>query len=242
MNALALPVLLGSLAGSLHCAAMCGPFVAAVAAPGGSARVSAVSQAAYHGGRLLSYLVLGAFAGLVGRALDLAGGAGGVGRISAIVAGALLVSWGGSQLVASSALVRLRRKAPRRPGSLLGAVLVRFQRLQSGARGLALGLSSALVPCGWLYAFVATAGASGDAGSAAVVMFAFWLGTVPALVAASAGLGVVVRRLGRHARTLSASLIVLSGIALLALRVGSEPDASVRGVTAPAEACPLHTR
>ena len=240
MNALAIPILLGSLAGSLHCAAMCGPFVAALVEPGGRARTLAASQAAYHLGRLVSYLVLGAAAGLLGGALDLAFAAAGVGRASALLAGALLVLWGGSQLVARRKPMRLGRRAPRRLGSLLGALLVRFRRLPALPRALLLGLSSSLVPCGWLYAFVATAAASGQVAAGLGVMFAFWLGTLPALTLAAFGLRSLLARLGGHARTASASLIVLSGVALIALRLGAAPTPTDGPPAASPAPCPLH--
>jgi sulfite exporter TauE/SafE len=240
LNLIALPILLGSLAGSLHCAAMCGPFIAAAAAPTPGARPSVTAQAAYHGGRLASYLGLGAAAGLLGGGLDLAGSAAGVGRVSAIVAGVVLVLWGASQLFSGSRLLRLGRRATPRLGALLGAVLLRFRGFPPVSRALVLGLSTGLVPCGWLYAFVATAAASGHVASGLGVMFAFWLGTVPALLATSLGLHGLLSRFGRHARTASASLIVLSGLALLALRLGSAPHGSHEpGAATIPTPCPL---
>lgn len=239
MNAAFVPLFLASLAGSLHCVAMCGPFLAAVAAPapGEGPRLSA--QLAYHFARLASYLALGALAGLVGGAADLAGSRAGIGRLSALFAGVLLVLWGSAALLAPRGLTRLRRRAPTRLGSRVGALLARFRALPAPARAAGLGLSSALVPCGWLYAFVATAAATGNVRSGAGVLLAFWLGTVPALAAAGLGLRGLLARLGRHARTASASLIVVSGVVLLALRLGAAaPPADVPG-TADAP-CPLH--
>ena len=86
MNAFLVPVLIASLGGSLHCAAMCGPTMAAVSRFGPEGRAGLSTQAAYHLGRLTTYLALGAFGGLLGGTLDLAGNAAGVGRVSAIVA------------------------------------------------------------------------------------------------------------------------------------------------------------
>ena len=112
-------------------------------------------------------------------------------------------------------------------------------------RALLLGLSTTLVPCGWLYAFVATAAGTGSVSSALGVMLAFWAGTLPALVGAGLGLAGLFARVGGRARTVSAVLIAVSGIVLLGLRLqiplalatSAEP-ASMTGVRA-AE-CPLH--
>ncbi|HEY0971648.1 MAG TPA: sulfite exporter TauE/SafE family protein, partial [Gemmatimonadales bacterium] len=72
---LALAVLVASLVGSPHCAGMCGPFVCFYAGAGAGARPVArwAAHAAYNGGRLLSYLALGALAGTLGAGLDAAG-------------------------------------------------------------------------------------------------------------------------------------------------------------------------
>ena len=80
MNLLA-AFLLG-LAGSLHCAAMCGPLVLAVAAARRQSPHNAGARfcggdilpgLAYHGGRLVTYGFLGAVSGLIGAAVVFAG-------------------------------------------------------------------------------------------------------------------------------------------------------------------------
>jgi sulfite exporter TauE/SafE len=196
-------------------------------------------------GRLLTYLGLGATAGLVGTALDLAGDGAGIGRASAVVAGVLLVVWGLAAMAPSTPLVRIRRRAPRRAGALLGRVLVRIRALPSVPRAALLGLSTTFVPCGWLYAFVAASAASGSVDGALVVMAAFWLGTLPALLVASIGLGALTRRLGDRSRAVSASLVVVSGVLLLALRATAAPPPDAPA-TEPrpshAAPCPLHAR
>jgi sulfite exporter TauE/SafE len=231
-----LPVLVASLGGSLHCAAMCGPYMAAVTGFGTTGRAGPVTHAAYHAGRLATYLALGVAGGALGGALDLAGRAAGIARVSALVAGVVLVAWGVSALVVRRGLVRLRRRAPSRLGSVLGVVLARLARLPALPRALALGLSTTLVPCGWLYAFVATAAGTGGVLPALAVMLAFWLGTLPALVAAGLGLRGLFARLGERGRTVSAVLIAASGILLLGLRLDApRPEVA-------AASCPLHPR
>ena len=69
-------VFVASLLGSLHCAGMCGAFVAFAVGidDPDAARKRARLHAAYNLGRLVTYSVLGAIAGAIGGALDLAGG------------------------------------------------------------------------------------------------------------------------------------------------------------------------
>jgi sulfite exporter TauE/SafE len=239
-----IPVLLASLGGSLHCAAMCGPFMAAVTGFGPGGRASPATHAAYHLGRLVTYLALGAAGGLLGGALDLAGNVAGVGRVSAFVAGFILVAWGVSALIARPALVTLRRRAPSRLGSVLGSALAWLGRFPPLPRALLLGFSTTLVPCGWLYAFVATAAGTGGVFSALGVMLVFWLGTLPALLVAGFGLRGLSARLGARVRTASAVLIAVSGLALLGARIDvqglvAKSDAAAAPGVGPAP-CPLH--
>jgi uncharacterized protein len=241
MNALLWPVLLASLAGSLHCAAMCGPFAASVGGFARGERGGYAAHAAYHAGRLLTYLVLGGTAAALGQALDLAGKSAGVSRVSAVVAGALLVLFGLSSLAQDRGLVKLRRRPMLRLGTMLGSVLARVRSLPVVPRAALLGLSTTLVPCGWLYAFVAAAAASGDVTSGIGIMAAFWLGTVPALVVAGVGVGKLVKRFGAHARAATASLTVATGVLVLVLRASGPAPSNAAPTAAEAPAsCPLH--
>jgi sulfite exporter TauE/SafE len=61
-------------------------------------------------------------------------------------------------------------------------------------RAALLGLVSTLLPCGWLYTFAVLAAATGSAAGGAILMGAFWLGSLPMLL----GVGVSVRGLARR--------------------------------------------
>jgi len=241
MSPLFVPVMVASVAGSLHCAAMCGPFVAAVAGFAPAGRGGHAAHAAYHLGRLTTYLFLGGAAALAGQALDLAGKAAGFASVSAIIAGGSLVLGGLSALASNHGLVKLRRQAPTRWGTLLGRWLARIRGLPGVPRALLLGLSTTLVPCGWLYVFVATAAAAGRFEAGALVMFAFWLGTLPALVVAGVGLQKLVAKFGAHARTASAALAVAAGVVVLSLRAAAPASVDITdGSTKAPTSCPLH--
>ena len=65
--------MLAGLVGGLHCATMCGGFVAAIAARDGArpllpARTVVARSLNYHGGRVASYAMLGAAFGAMGAA------------------------------------------------------------------------------------------------------------------------------------------------------------------------------
>jgi len=241
VNGIWLPLLVASLAGSLHCAAMCGPFVAAVTGLGSEPGAGARRHAAYHLGRLSTYLALGAVAGWLGGTLDWAGNRAGLGRVSALLAGCLLIAWGASELFASRKLIKLRLRPPPRAGVWLGRTLVWIRSTPVVPRAYLLGLSTTLVPCGWLYAFVIAAGASGRVSTAVGSMFVFWLGTLPALITAGVGLRRLFARFGAQARIVSGSLIVVSGLLVLVLRNGPPAPALGADQSTPMPAsCPLH--
>ena len=71
------PLFLLGFLGSGHCIGMCGPLV--VAFPGQSGRFSA--HLCYHGGRLLTYVVIGAVMGALGGGWSALTGGGVSGRL-----------------------------------------------------------------------------------------------------------------------------------------------------------------
>ena len=197
-------VFLASLLGSVHCGAMCGAFacLAGTRGTGGGPF--------YHGGRLLAYLTLGVTAGVVGAGLDTTGVMTGIQRSAALVTSIALVLWGLVQLRA--ALRPKQFTAATQWGGVLGTWLTRTNGWDPRARALAIGGITGLLPCGWLWAFVATAMGTGGPLRGAAVMAVFWSGTIPMLVGVTAG----ARRFGPLARVrwpiASASLVVLLGL------------------------------
>jgi sulfite exporter TauE/SafE len=229
---LLLAILGASLLGSVHCAAMCGGFVcmysgsglprAGTSAP--NRRADALApHVAYNAGRLASYLILGALAGSVGLGIDRLGSMTGVGRLAAIVAGALMVLWGGSTLLAASG-IRIRRIGPSRAvQATLTSLLVRARGRSPTFRGAATGLLTTLLPCGWLYAFVATAAGTGRVRDALAVMVFFWLGTLPMMMAIGLGAQRVFGSFQRRLPLVSAGLVVALGVLSMAGRLTVRP-------------------
>lgn len=207
--ALLVPVVAASLLGSIHCAGMCGGFVA-VAGEGVSGRARWVSQLTYNAGRLVSYSVLGAAAGFLGRAVDVAGSAAGIGRVAALVSGSVMILWGMGALLETQG-VRVFRGKWALPKSVIEA-LGSVRRLPAAWRGLVLGLATTLLPCGWLYAFAVTAAGTASPIQGALVMAAFWAGNLPVLIGLGVALGVVVGRVRQHVPLLSAAVIFCVGL------------------------------
>lgn len=213
---LVLAVAVASLLGSVHCAGMCGPFVALLAPPG---RPRLAIDATYQAGRLSGYVALGAVAGALGAALDLSGAAFGLQRLALVAGGAGLVAFGLVTLAGTLGLELGRRRGPGRLARLTRGLQARAARAEPRRRAALVGLSTSLLPCGWLYAFVLSAAATGSPAHGALAMAAFWVGSVPALTA----VGVAARRLlgplQRRAPALGALLLVALGLAALGGRL-----------------------
>ena len=234
MTALALTVLTASLLGSLHCAGMCGGFVAFYAGDPGrrGERSRLAGHLSYNLGRLAAYAGLGALAGALGAALDATGGLLGVQRAAAVVAGVLIVLWGVAALLESRGVRLPRLAAPPAVRGLLRRGIQRVAARPPATRALAIGLLTGLLPCGWLYAFVVTAAGTGSAAAGAAMMAVFWLGTVPVMLSVGLGLAVLSAPLRRYLPTACAVAMIVVGLFSVAGRVRPhDPPAAARDIT-----------
>ncbi len=213
MIALIGAVFIASLLGSMHCAGMCGAFLAfAVASDQERASSKATLHAAYNGGRLFTYVILGAIAGLLGAALDLGGSAVGLQRTAAALAGAMMIVFGSVAILRASG-VRIQRFAV---PSFLQKFALKGHRTAADLppvyRAGAVGLLTTLLPCGWLYAFVITAAGTGSPLTGAITMAVFWLGTLPMMIGLGIGLQSLTGPLRRHLPLATSLLIVGVGL------------------------------
>jgi len=201
------------LVGSVHCAGMCGGISGALAMGlGQPIRKRTTALAGYlflfNAGRIASYALAGALAGVAGHALlDLlpAGRSHAAGQI---VAGVFLIAlglyiggwWRGLARLEKFGLHLWRRLQP-----LIGILVP----VTSPSRALAVGLLWGWLPCGLVYAALAWSMAAGDAARGALLMAAFGAGTL----AAVAGIGFMAGRM--EIRAVPAWLQRLSGVVLI---------------------------
>jgi sulfite exporter TauE/SafE len=229
--ALAGSVFVAGVLGSAHCAGMCGSFACLAADAGGvpSTRTSGVrGTAAYSAGRLTAYATLGAIAGAAGAGLNRLGDIAGIARPATIVAGTLLVIWGAATLLALMGVRVPALSVPPGLASFVARAVRAVRAMPDGLRGFALGLFSAALPCGWLYAFVATSAAAGSATGGAIVMAAFWAGTLPAMVAVGLGAQRLLGPVRRRLPVVTAVVMIVIGMLTVAGRfVAPMPAAEV---------------
>lgn len=215
-------VLLASLVGSIHCAAMCGGFVCAYAGTGAARGLAGLpAHLAYNAGRLVSYVTLGLAAGAIGARVDDLGRLAGVARGAALLAGALMVAWALAMIGASFGTRPPGMLAPEWLKRRLGSLLVAMRDEPPVARAAITGLLTTLLPCGWLYTFVVSAGGTGSPIAGAGAMLAFWLGTLPMMLAFGFGAQRVLGPLARRLPLAAATLVLVLGLLSIAGRVGA---------------------
>lgn len=208
-------ILLLGFVSSLHCVQMCGPVVLTYSVAANNAAASGRPllglHLAYNAGRTLTYMVLGAFAGLAGGAMGWVGRLAGFENTAAIVAGAAMVITG---------IVMLGFSVRKWRGFAMPARLLRpAGKLISSSSALskfALGLIMGCLPCGLVYAALMRAMGSGTALGGALTLFGFGIGTSGALILVGLGSSAATRKVARWGTAISAVTVLAMGAILIA--------------------------
>lgn len=172
--------LVGFLGGA-HCVGMCGGIVAAMSLHGGQ-RQPFVFHLGYNLGRILSYTLAGALAGLIGSTAYLSE------RLLPLQQGLYVLAQGvlillGLYLAGLNRAVLMLERAGGALWSRLQPLLGRLLPIRSPGQALLAGGLWGWLPCGLVYSVLVSALASGGALQGASLMFAFGLGTLPNLLA-----------------------------------------------------------
>ena len=222
-------IFLTGFLGSMHCVGMCGAIVTAYSTQDGFHDQNTrgkwnplVKHLAYNGGRVFSYIVIGALLGGVGGgfgALQIAG------DWFSTAVGVLLVGsgiWmlrifpgtGFTQTIAgkdqkNSSLVSFYNKTY---GILLSSPSIESK--------FYIGLLTPLIPCGLLYSVFLMAAASGNAVNGAATMALFGTGIVPSLILVGFVSTFARFRLRVLGDKLAAITVVLMGVMMLLRGLG----------------------
>ncbi len=203
MIAFFVTTLLASFAGSLHCAGMCGPLLVLV--QGG--RASPGLQAGYHVGRLVIYLLLGVTAAAVGHSVETAAAARGLEQASLLLGGLALL------LALVAPLLRAEHIGR---GASLWAMRAALRNATPLTRAALFGAATGLMPCGWLYAWLAVAATTGSSVAGGAVMLGFGLGSLPAMTVGSVLFTRATATARLRSRRLVPLLLVVSALAVVA--------------------------
>ena len=214
-----LTIFILSLLGSGHCAGMCGGF-AIFGAQGSSSRWR--YHLNYNFGRLVTYMLLGGIAGFIGGSIDALGFLGGVAHLAAIILGGFFIAVGMSRFIEKD--IPILTQVVR---FLNEKIFVHYARLREKLAGghrttrpLLIGLLSALLPCGWLYSFVAAAGATGSVSMAVLTMAIFWLGTLPIMLSIGRLTQIALQRWGLESSRITAALLIVAGLFAISGHLG----------------------
>jgi sulfite exporter TauE/SafE len=202
--------------GGTHCIGMCGAIVVLFEQQPLDRSGHWTRRLAYNGGRFAFYALLGMVAGAGGAVLTKVAGIKTGLMLLRLIAGILVVAIGLNLLFNWSATRFLEQAGAglwRRLSPLARHVLP----VSSAPRALAAGFLWGALPCGLVYSAVAMAATSGSATGGALVMLAFWAGTLPALLLA----GASVERLNRwrsnvtFRRMAGVVMLVIGALALM---------------------------
>ncbi|WP_444944893.1 sulfite exporter TauE/SafE family protein [Microbulbifer sp. ZKSA006] len=165
--------------GSSHCIGMCGGISGALGMAVPGKKTAWMQLGSYQLGRLGSYALMGALAGALGAAVlpvltPLRFAAGIMLILMALYIGGI---WSGLSWIEKGGRYLWRYVQP------LSAKLL---PVRSAGQALALGSLWGWLPCGLVYSALTFALAQGSAERSALAMFAFGLGTVPAMLATGA--------------------------------------------------------
>jgi len=154
---------------------MCGPIALALPLNQGN-WVSRVGGALlYNSGRILTYMLLGALFGFLGKGIQLAG----FQLWASIIIGALMIV-----MVIFPLIFGSRISLTRIFGGYTNRLFSRFQKLfhtGSVSSFFTIGLLNGILPCGLVYVGVAGAVNTGEVINAMIYMALFGLGTVPVM-------------------------------------------------------------
>lgn len=223
MSSMEFGLLLGlGLLSSLHCAQMCGPIVvsyslASLQSAGRAEQsrwASLPGHLAYNAGRILTYCLLGAVAGVLGQSMTWMGRLAGLSHTGSLVAGLAMIVGGIAMMGWLPAVASL--------GSSSSAVTTRFLRparalltSSSITHRFTLGLALGFLPCGLIYAALMKSLASGSALGGSLAMLAFGLGTATSLLAIGALSTSFRWTLSRWGSQIAACAVILMGVVLL---------------------------
>lgn len=183
-----LTAFMAGLLGSAHCFGMCGGIAAAIGTGSieqGDTRWQAVRKAlVFNGGRIFTYAILGAIVGTL---------VGSVGQIVGLKQWSFVLRLLTALMIFLIGLQYLTNKSYlgwlERGGGKVWQKISQLMRRNSVAKSPRNAIWSALrtgmlwgwLPCGLVYTILLTAAASGSTLSGAMIMFAFGVGTLPAL-------------------------------------------------------------
>lgn len=195
--------------GSLHCVGMCGGLVTATCE-------KSKDVFRYQVGRLIGYLLLGAFAGVLGNFLSFKNYPPEVSLIPAVIMGLIFIYMGLRKFMNKKMDFPL-------PAFFTSFYFLLWNKLVKTNRGVSksffVGLISIILPCGLLYGVALGTVALQSLSLSLVSVFFFWLGTLPSMVMAPEIFRKIIRPLSVRLPKLTAVALMAIGLATISVRL-----------------------
>lgn len=204
-EALLISSLLLGLASSLHCVGMCGPLIMSVPVQHLPEGKKTVGMLFYQLGRIGTYVVLGVIAGLLGWRIYAAG----FQQLFSIILGAILL------LMLSGRFFLNQFHGNNWLNKRVTQIMFWAIKQQSPMGMLLMGAANGLLPCGMVYMALTGAMASGSIAGAALFMFSFGIGTLPALLGLAFWGVKLSWQTRRHMQKAVPYVIAITGILLI---------------------------
>jgi uncharacterized protein len=190
-------VLLMGFLGSWHCGVMCGPLVCNFRKKD--------DFLSYQIGRLISYLILGSllfygfhfFKDVESRGLKM---------LSGVVFEIILIFFGLNQIHLFQT-----KKLQFRFYKIQMKFVERFKSI-SKRFPIVLGLLTGLFPCAWLYSFLLLSSQLATLDSALLVIFVFWLSSLPAFIVVAGFMNKLIRNSPISYQNISAFVLIAAGL------------------------------
>lgn len=194
------------LIGSFHCIGMCGPI--AVALPLGRRNWLGKTFAAllYNSGRSITYGLLGAIFGLLGRGIQMAG----FQQWASIIIGMVMIL-----SVVFPFLFKDSFNADKLFSGFAGGLIRKFRAMfgkQAYHNLFIIGLLNGLLPCGLVYVAVAGAINTNDVVIGILYMIVFGLGTIPVMLTISLAGNIISQEVRRKVNKFIPTMIIVLGI------------------------------
>ncbi len=203
----------GVIGGFGHCIGMCGPIVISYTYFDESPAPLAyriTTHIFYNTGRITTYAFIGAFMGLAGSFVNVAGRISGIQNVVALIAGCMMILMG-LKITGIAGNIRWLE----RHGNIVLSAGKELLREKSVWRYYPLGALFGFLPCGLSYtAFMASAG-TGDPLSGMLLMLFFGIGTFPALFLFGSAASYLSMRMRGFLYRVAGLIIVVMGIMFL---------------------------
>lgn len=194
------------LVGSAHCAGMCGPIALALPLKSDNWFTRVGGGLVYNAGRIITYMILGAVFGMLGKGIHMAG----FQLWASIIIGIAMIVMVVIPLIFKQ-LPSLNNVFEGYSARLLGGFRNMFHK--GGTPSLfGIGLLNGILPCGLVYVAVAGAINTGDVVSAMLYMALFGAGTIPVMLAVSLAGTMISLKLRIFVNKLAPYVIVLLGV------------------------------